>query len=118
MKSDKAVVLLPQYLTFIDITQIIKCLPCADVNARAYLLPWDPNDERTGGGGGAPGRQEPDGEDGSTCVIKSCVESKKTLRICGIWQKNKRDDRQWWWCFVTPHTPGSDRCCAAPTSAF
>ena len=36
MKSDKAVVLLPQYLAFIDITQITKCLPCADVNARAY----------------------------------------------------------------------------------
>ena len=62
VKSDKAVVSLPQYLAFIDITQITKCLPCADVNARAYLLPWDPNDERTDGGGGAPGRPEPDGE--------------------------------------------------------
>ena len=74
MKSDKAVVSLPQYLAFIDITQITKCLPCADVNARAYLLPWDPNDERTDDGSGAPGRPEPDGEDGSTCVIMSCVE--------------------------------------------
>ena len=75
MKSDKAVVSLPQYLAFIDITQITKCLPCADVNARAYLLPWDPNDERTDGGGGAPGG--PDGEDGSTCVIMSCSINKK-----------------------------------------
>ena len=44
---------------------------------RTSLLPWDPNNERTDGGGGAPGGPWPDGEDGSTCVIMSCVESEK-----------------------------------------
>ena len=39
MKSDKAVVSLTQYLSFIDITQVTKRLPCADVGGEEDVAP-------------------------------------------------------------------------------
>ena len=70
--------------------------------------------ERTIGGGGAPGGPWPDGEDGSTSVIMSCVESEKDSEDTSEKkQKNKQDDRQWCWGVVRHATPGSDRVTVA-----